>query len=222
MVWADAGSVDPFLNTVTPVAVNVDISDEDAARAWAMCQQSNSRFMWWTLDTARWSLFATERGMVSDGPVTLMEAEIKGRGESHLGQVETVDSGALETFFTVAEECFGGEGADARELSERFSPLLAAGRVVLLWAREDEAVLGTLMLHLGEGDPTRAGIYWVSVRHDARRRGVATALCEEALAIAARRGRSLAVLQSSALGVGAYARLGFQSIGELRSWIMSS
>jgi ribosomal protein S18 acetylase RimI-like enzyme len=218
-VWADAGSSDPFLNTVSPAVAGVDISDEDAEWAWAACEQSPSRFMWWTPHDERWVRFARERGMVSDGPVTLMEAEIGDRGDSRAAGIAVVGPDELEAFFTVAEEYFDGGGTDALELAGRFGPLVAAGRVVLLWARDEGEVHGTLLVHLGEEDPARAGIYWVSVKPAARQRGVATALCEEALSIAARRGRTLAVLQSSALGRGVYERLGFRAVGELESWV---
>ena len=60
-----------------------------------------------------------------------------------------------------------------------------------------------------EGRPDAVGIFGVSVRHEARGRGVASVLTEHLLHRAKGLGRSRAVLHSTPMAVGLYRRLGF-------------
>jgi ribosomal protein S18 acetylase RimI-like enzyme len=63
-----------------------------------------------------------------------------------------------------------------------------------------------------------AGIYNVVTVPDARGKGLGRAATAEALAEGVRRGRRLAVLGSSELGLPVYRRLGFREISRLRSY----
>ena len=64
--------------------------------------------------------------------------------------------------------------------------------------------------------PAAAGIYFVSTRPHARRRGFGMAITRHALVEAARLGASSAVLGSSPMGHAVYQRLGFEEVFRYR------
>jgi ribosomal protein S18 acetylase RimI-like enzyme len=63
-----------------------------------------------------------------------------------------------------------------------------------------------------------AGIYNVTTVPEARGRGLGRAVTAEAIAEGVRRGRRLAVLGSSEMGLPVYRRLGFREVSRLRSY----
>lgn len=64
-----------------------------------------------------------------------------------------------------------------------------------------------------------AGIYLVATHPDARRRGLGAQVMKALHADALARGRTHAVLQSSASGQGLYQRLGYRDLGDWEDWI---
>jgi ribosomal protein S18 acetylase RimI-like enzyme len=63
-----------------------------------------------------------------------------------------------------------------------------------------------------------AGIYNVTTVPEARGRSLGRAVTAEAIVEAVRRGRRLAVLGSSDMGLPVYRRLGFREVSRLRSY----
>ena len=82
-------------------------------------------------------------------------------------------------------------------------------------ARIDGEVVGKGFLCLDAGAPGLGAIYGMSVRPQARGRGVAGALTATMLARAREEGHRRMVLHSSEMAVGVYARAGFAPCGEL-------
>ena len=100
-----------------------------------------------------------------------------------------------------------------REAAVEWWRSLLADPSVLTWvAREGEDVVGTCSLRLATPDNGRhrAEVSKLLVRHDARRRGVATALMAAVEDEAPRRGRSLLILDTDA---GSDAELFYESLG---------
>ncbi|HEX8823141.1 MAG TPA: GNAT family N-acetyltransferase [Archangium sp.] len=64
-----------------------------------------------------------------------------------------------------------------------------------------------------------AGIYLVATHPDARRRGLGALVMHGLHADAHARGRSVAVLQASVMGLGLYQRLGYRDLGGWTNWV---
>jgi ribosomal protein S18 acetylase RimI-like enzyme len=76
--------------------------------------------------------------------------------------------------------------------------------------------VGSAMAFDHDGD---CGIYNVGTEDRARRRGVGTAMTARLLLDARDRGCRTATLQSTPIGEGVYARLGFRSLGTIREFV---
>jgi GNAT superfamily N-acetyltransferase len=83
----------------------------------------------------------------------------------------------------------------------------------LAWV--DGEVVGKGFLCLDAGSPGLGAIYGVSVRPQARGRGVAGALTTAMLARAREEGHHRMVLHSTEMAIGVYARAGFEPCGHL-------
>ncbi len=94
-------------------------------------------------------------------------------------------------------------------------PELGSGMVAWVMVRDDVAIAG-LWTCLHDGD---CGVYAVGTAPGWRRRGVARALVEHALADARQRGASTASLQSTPMAVSLYRSLGFEAVGRYEEWV---
>ncbi len=98
-------------------------------------------------------------------------------------------------------------------------------------ARDPASAVGTRRLGHGARRRSRSpglwtcvhdgdcGVYAVGTAPEWRRRGVARALVEHALADARRRGASTASLQSTPMAVSLYRSLGFEAVGRYEEWV---
>ncbi len=109
--------------------------------------------------------------------------------------------------------------ADAEAFFRQGGGQVAAGETVLLAARQDGRIVGTVQLGLDTppNQPHRADVKKMLVRRDARGRGVGAALLAAVEAAAARRGRTLLVLDTveGAAGERLYARGGWTRVGTI-------
>jgi GNAT superfamily N-acetyltransferase len=127
--------------------------------------------------------------------------------------VDAVDSGASVGFlnpFTTT---------DAARWWRGLAAAVSAGEVILLVARLDGAIVGTVQLHLARlpNSAHRAEVRKLLVHRRARRRGVATTLMAEVDAIARRLGRRLLVLDTitGSEADPLYTKLGWVRAGEI-------
>jgi ribosomal protein S18 acetylase RimI-like enzyme len=95
-----------------------------------------------------------------------------------------------------------------------------SGQALDAWAmvREGFAVAGVWAC-VHDGD---CGIYAVGTAPDWRRRGLAGALVEHALADARSRGARTASLQSTPMAVSLYGSLGFVAVGRYEEWLVTA
>jgi GNAT superfamily N-acetyltransferase len=125
------------------------------------------------------------------------------------------DPAGLEQWARVFAEGFG-VGADVRDLLLEHTLPLALGvnpPLRLFLAREGgETLAGGLLFPAASA----AGLYCISTRAPARRRGCATAVTRALLEDARRSGYPRAVLQSTSMAEGLYRRLGFREYCRFR------
>jgi len=109
--------------------------------------------------------------------------------------------------------------ADYRAYWAGVAEEVAAGRVLLLAARQAGAIVGTAQLHLigKPNQPHRAEIAKVLVHSAARRQGIGAALVQKAEALARLHGRNLLVLDTDEASPARrlYARLGWTEVGTI-------
>ncbi len=128
--------------------------------------------------------------------------------------VEVGSHAAFEDALTVLGEGFGFPA----ELTVLFEATFGRRRlgpaepIRHFIARIDGRAAATSSLHLTSGV---AGLYWVATAPWARGRGIGTDLVQAALRAATDAGAVLAVLQSTAMGLGPYRRAGFHDVSRL-------
>jgi len=132
--------------------------------------------------------------------------------------LDCVESGASVGFMLPLER------TRARKFWEGVAGEVEAGRRVLLVARDDAGVCGTvqLILDLPDNQPHRADVAKMQVHRRARRRGLGAALMRAAEAAARARGRHLLVLDAVTGGDGArlYERMGWQRVGDIPNYAL--
>ncbi|HEU5345361.1 MAG TPA: GNAT family N-acetyltransferase, partial [Ktedonobacterales bacterium] len=174
---------------------------------------------WWTgPSSAPKDLGArlVEHGLVDDGSMPGMAIALSDLRQTHEAPArlvtEQVNSPRLVEEFTLALRA--GYGVP----EEMQAPLAALGERQALrpdspWlylvGRLDGEPVSTVQLFLHAGV---AGIYAVSTAPNARRQGIGEALTHAALLAARERGYAVGILQSSAMGLHIYERLGFRAL----------
>ena len=146
-------------------------------------------------------------------------------------RVETLSAGEAERHLSALAEILadvvaGGASVnfmapfthdDAQAYWKTVVPNVAAGRFVLLGAFVDDALVGTVQLHLASqpNQPHRADVAKLLVHRRAQRQGVASALMTRIEILARERGRSLLTLDTITGGAGEslYQRLGWTRLG---------
>jgi GNAT superfamily N-acetyltransferase len=130
-------------------------------------------------------------------------------------EVSSVDADTLEGLTDLLLDCVASgasvgfmlplERARARRFWEGVAREVEAGRRVLLVARDELGVCGTvqLILDLPDNQPHRADVAKMQVHRRARRRGLGAALMRAAEEAARSRGRHLLVLDAVTGGDGA-------------------
>ena len=207
LLWADSGTSDPFLNSVTPLMSASSPDPTNVARALQACAGTRSPFTWWFHDHLPPAVAAA--GFEVGEPAALMSLALPAH-ELHptADRLVTADCGLTE-FFAAASTGFEDANHDNGSLAAAFDPLVRAGTVMPLVVRDQDIVVGTLLLHLGETDRSRAGIYWVATIPAFRGNGIASALVHSALQHAVAAKRTYVVLQSSLVAEHLYHQLGF-------------
>jgi GNAT superfamily N-acetyltransferase len=114
--------------------------------------------------------------------------------------------------------------SDGETFFARVAGEVAGGQTLLFAARVDGRILGTVQLGLDTppNQPHRADIKKMLVHRAARRRGVGAALLAAAEQAAARRGRSVLVLDTVTGGDGErlYQRAGWTRVGEIPDYAL--
>ncbi|MBR1659214.1 MAG: GNAT family N-acetyltransferase [Oscillospiraceae bacterium] len=127
-------------------------------------------------------------------------------------QVEAVPAGEIEAWSDMTARGFG-------KPPETGGMVLLAGAAAaefLRWREGDETKGGVMLLCAADN----GGIHEVSTLQEHRGRGIAAALMNRALDLAAERGCACATLQASELGLPLYRSLGFEDVGLIHNWIL--
>jgi GNAT superfamily N-acetyltransferase len=132
--------------------------------------------------------------------------------------LDCVEGGASVSFMLPLER------VHAHRFWEGVAAGVAAGRRVLLVARDAQGICGTvqLILDLPDNQPHRADVAKMLVHRRARRQGLGAALMRAAEAAALARDRHLLVLDSVTGGDGArlYERLGWIRVGDVPKYAL--
>ena len=146
-----------------------------------------------------------------------------------LRRVTTLDDALLDGLAALTIDCVDGGAsigfmhplspAQARGFWQRVAAGVAGGERALLVAEDDQGVVGTVQLIIGQPDnqPHRADLAKLQVHRRARRQGLAEALMRAAEGMALDCGKTLLVLDT-VTGSDAdrlYTRLGWQRVGEV-------
>ncbi len=151
-----------------------------------------------------------------------------------ISEVAVADESTLEGLTDVLLDCVEGgasvsfmlplERAHARRFWEGVAREAAAGRRVLLVARDAAGICGTvqLLLDLPDSQPHRADVAKMLVHRRARRQGLGAALMRAAEDAARSRGRHLLVLDTVTGGDGArlYESLGWIRVGDIPQYAL--
>lgn len=154
--------------------------------------------------------------------------------EWHIGKLTAVDATAIEELTDILCDCVEGGAsvgfmlplsrARARQFWSVVAAQVAAGRRVLLVARDAQGICGTvqLILDLPDNQPHRADVAKMQVHRRARRRGLGAALMRAAEATALAHGRHLLVLDAVTGGDAArlYERLGWTRVGDIPDYAL--
>jgi GNAT superfamily N-acetyltransferase len=141
-----------------------------------------------------------------------------------LGPVVPLPSVVITTVSNLAElDVWARTGADGLEAEwaaaflDTAAPNITSRNAQWAYhlARLDGQPVATCMTYLRAGV---AGIFMVSTRPEARRRGIGGAITQTALLHAGELGYRVGVLQSSAMGFPAYRRLGFQTCTQYQEY----
>lgn len=217
-----AGIPFELFNGVARARLAPDDSDDLDAQITAALQPFIMRghpMFWWTgPSSAPKDLGArlVEHGLVDDGSMPGMAIALSDLRQTHEAPArlvtEQVNSPRLVEEFTLALRA--GYGVP----EEMQAPLAALGERQALspdspWlyfvGRLDGEPVSTVQLFLHAGV---AGVYAVSTAPAARRQGIGEALTHAALLAARERGYAVGILQSSAMGLHIYERLGFRAL----------
>ena len=165
-----------------------------------------------------WALWVPSRATDLDAPDDVGEVDGLTRDTTTLVMQATTSpgprlhEGVVRASIAAATRAAGDAAVPARELGE---PETAPGLMAWAMVADDVAVAGAWSF-LHDGD---CGIYAVGTVPEWRRRGLARALVEHVLADARHRGARTATLQSTRMGQGLYASLGFEPAGRYEEWI---
>lgn len=227
ILFVDSQSSDPFLNSVTPTSPISDVVEADFQDALRDCRSSDSSFTWW------WKPTDPQLSFVIDHPdferdedlyfMGLMSSNALVNSFVEDTEIEPVDSiDGIDQVFRAAARGFEDVNVDVSQLSRSFVRLIRDGSVEAFGAKARGVFVGSLLLHLSSENPDRAGIYWVAVEPEYRRRGIGSLLTSTAVNRARELGRKITVLQSSPMARGMYQRIGFLGELSMQSWIMKS
>jgi ribosomal protein S18 acetylase RimI-like enzyme len=218
------GAADPLANAV--LRTRIPAGGDVAAAIEATIARFDAADLPWTW----WSLPSDEpgdilervahrgAGGVESAPLMVLAdlRAVTSRPVAGLSVEGVRDDAGIDTFLRLAE--------GALELTAVVAGLLRslAGMTGLgddapirhYLGRLDGEAVGIATLHLGG---RVAGIYNVGTPEAFRGRGIGTALTVAALVDARASGATTAALQSSELGLGVYARLGFVEVGTIRA-----
>jgi len=134
--------------------------------------------------------------------------------------IEVRDTAHAEAFGIVVADAFStrsGPQPRMATLAMFADPMVLLDEsVTALIARVgDDCAACAMGLMTGEG----GGIYWVSTRHEFRKRGLATYLTAKVSNACFDQGASTVVLQSSSMGEAVYRRMGFIEVTRYQRWI---
>jgi GNAT superfamily N-acetyltransferase len=158
---------------------------------------------------------------VSEGAeITVLEAPVAEASLNELAAVlvDCVESGASVSFMSPLSQ------ADALAFFRKVAASVAAGDTVLLAAKENDKIVGTVQLGLDTppNQPHRADVKKMLVHRAARGRGIGAALMAEVENEARRHGRWLLVLDTvpGENGHRLYARAGWTQTGIVPDYAM--
>jgi GNAT superfamily N-acetyltransferase len=105
-------------------------------------------------------------------------------------------------------------GLPPGEFAEALTAL--TGEAVRIYLAHEHGVPAACVIAIDED--TDCGIYAVATRQESQGRGLASGLMRRALTDARSRGCTTSSLQASKVGVGVYARVGYQDLGGVGTW----
>ncbi|WP_433113762.1 GNAT family N-acetyltransferase [Micromonospora sp. CA-246542] len=194
----------------------------DAAIAGAKQHLTGSRWGWWVgadsdEGTAE-GLIARGAEQIGDMPVMAVDVTTVAQTEAPAGlEIRTVvDRAEMQEYVEAYAGPLGFSGdlgvVVDRELDFAFLDVVRLAGIV------DGKTVGTCTLSLG----TDVGaLYCVATDPGFRRRGIATALTQEALRITRGSGRRIATLQASKEGERVYRKIGFETVTRYRLFRLS-
>src|SRR5215218_4026785 len=234
VAWCLAPLADTFRNVVLSARFADAQADRRIGELAAAYRQAGTGFVWWVApsDTpADLGARLSAAGLTLEGQAPAMATDLADvpldePPPAGLEIVPVTDHATLEEFLAVIAadwvEWTGGEQTPVqmrtleawrREIPPRF----ASEPVPQRWiGRVDGAVVATSRVCLGAGV---AGLYAISTLATHRGRGYGRALTIAALRAAASIGFRIGVLQSSDLGYGVYAKLGFRELFTYDVWV---
>ena len=149
-------------------------------------------------------------------------------------EIPALDARTVDGLVEVLRDCVEGgasvsfmlplTAAHAREFWTQVATEVRAQRRVLLVARDEQGICGTVQLITGlpDNQPHRADVAKMLVHRRARRQGLGAALMRAAEAAARTRGRHLLVLDTvtGAEGSRLYERLGWIRVGDIPAYAL--
>lgn len=224
--WFTSGVPFPLLNG----ALQASFTPEDAVRRThevldRLIDHGNP-FLWWLTPHTRSADLEqalTERGLVPERPANAMSIDLRstaGLGEQPPPGV-TIEPMTADNGDELVLAMLDGFGMP-RDLLSPFRELLSTpptDRVSLfnVLARLDGAPMGAGSVVAS--DRTVAGLYNIAVRDEARGRGIGRAITTELMRIGAGQGCTESILHASEMGEPVYARLGYQTVGQVAQYL---
>ncbi|HET7850516.1 MAG TPA: GNAT family N-acetyltransferase [Pseudolabrys sp.] len=140
---------------------------------------------------------------------------------------------AIDELADVLSDCVAGGASvnfmhpfghsDAKQFFEKIVPIIARGETILLGARLNGRIIGTVQLGLDTppNQPHRADVKKLLVHRSARGRGIGAALMRHIEAVAKKHGRTLLTLDTaSAEAERLYQRGGWQRLGTIPDYAL--
>jgi predicted N-acetyltransferase YhbS len=175
--------------------------------------------MWWTGPSTPAAVTAAleERGVALAERMPGMALALEGwTAPAPAGEIRRVRTPADAEMFGQVLAAGFGMPADVAVAITRAAGELHDDRFVDLLVMEDDRPVASASAIVARGV---VGLYDVAVVPNEQRRGLGTAVTVAALEAGRARGARHAILHSGAEGFGAYAKLGFETIGEMATWV---
>lgn len=191
------------------------LTPEVIAETVALFKQKELPFVWWTKDPILskhgFQFGGTMKGVALD----LTKMDIASSSMT-IQVVETEQD--LLAFNRISEECFGYAPQTAQDFLKLFRTAMEKKTQTHFVAYINNIPVGIASLFTA---PETSGIWNLATLPEYRCKGIATALCREALNLAKKKNykEATAVLMPKGLAAGVFAKLGFKEVDDLPFYI---